>query len=173
MVKCYVKQQSWIDAAELKLLKSIACGKKTFEQAAQDAMNFSYGGNELRALLRDSNAARGVTQRLKQVTGIGKDSLDYFPIRFKSPDATEDLKVKMHPFSLLSRCVERILAGDEFVRNHQTPLHLHSQTRVLIADILSCKSAALLVRQWWECLTIRMALRLGALRTKIHCTLSI
>ena len=61
--------------------------------------------------LISSNAARGVTQRLTEITGISKGSLDYFPIRFKGED--DGVVSRRHPFSLVSKRVERLLDLDD------------------------------------------------------------
>ena len=109
MVKVYISKVKKEARAELKLLLALARGKKSFEQVAEDARDFSYAGKNISALAH-CNAARGVTERLVGLTGISKESLDYFPIRFKGED--DESVPKQHPFSLISRRVMRTLAKD-------------------------------------------------------------
>ena len=67
-------------------------------------------GESIRNLV-SSNAARGVTERIVALTGHSKHNLDYFAIRFK--DENDAVIPKMHPFSLVSKCIQRFLGEDE------------------------------------------------------------
>ena len=86
------------------LLRELAAGKKTFEQVKDDALKFAFAGKKLKNLAR-SNASRGIKDRLKQLTGIGEDTLDFFPLRRQG-------EAKGHPFSLLHKKIQNLLAGD-------------------------------------------------------------
>lgn len=96
--------------AELDLLIELASGKKTFDQVRSDALKFAFAGEGLQRLVH-SNASRGITQRLKQLTGIDKESLSYFEVRCK--EDCDGSKSRMHPFSLLSTRIQTIQAQDE------------------------------------------------------------
>ena len=88
---------------ERGLLLELARGKKTFEQVAVDARRLVRKGADLSALT-GSNAARCITQRLQELTGISKDSLHFFDVRCKPGTADPGLageKMKL-PFILLS-----------------------------------------------------------------------
>ena len=88
MPQQYITKQEKAAVAEKKLLLACARGKKSFEQVVEDAKDFSFAGTTI-ANLVSSNAARGVTNRLVELTGISKDSLDYCPIRVKGEDDVE------------------------------------------------------------------------------------
>ena len=66
------------EQAELELLIELASGQKTFIQVQRDARRSGW-----ESLDRDSNPARGITQRLRELTGVSKESLSFFPIRCK------------------------------------------------------------------------------------------
>ena len=107
----------WEDQAELELLIELAFGAKTFEQVNRDAARFG-----LQRLVH-SNASRGISERLKELTGISKESLSFFPIRCKPEAATHGDKM-LQPFVLLSSIVEKCLQEDEcFFAVSQTPTH--------------------------------------------------
>ena len=91
--------------AELRLLSDFACGKKTFEQVKADADTFGFRIPELKKLI-GSNAARGVTRRLADLTGVSKESLHFESIRYKQG-------VSSHPFVLPSAIVEQMLRTDD------------------------------------------------------------
>ena len=57
--------------AELELLIELTAGAKDFDQVYKDARR--HGCIEL---IRDTNASRGITRRLKELTGISKESLN-------------------------------------------------------------------------------------------------
>ena len=61
-------------------------------------------GKSLQRLVT-SNAARGVTQRLEELTGISKKTLQYFPLRCKGG-------VVQHPFAPLTSTLKKCLATD-------------------------------------------------------------
>ena len=90
--------------AEVGLLQELAAGKKTFEQVKSDALKFAFAGTTLKNLAR-TNASRGIKDRLKQLTGIGEDTLDFFPLRRQGG-------AKGHPFSLLHKKIQNLLADD-------------------------------------------------------------
>ena len=83
-------------------------------QVSEDAEDFSLSGHAFASLV-SSNAARGITARLEDVTVFGKSSL---PVRFKADDDNDDyydaFVWKPHPFLLLRSHIERILDGDEY-----------------------------------------------------------
>lgn len=87
MVKEYVTKRQLEAKAELKLLRSVARGKKSFAQACEDTADFEFAGNIVGGLTI-SNAARGIKKRIGEITSVTKSTLDYFPIRFKSYDST-------------------------------------------------------------------------------------
>ena len=60
MGKKYVSKKEKDGKAELKLLLSLARGKKTLQQVVDDASDFSFAGDRLKRLVT-SNPARGVT----------------------------------------------------------------------------------------------------------------
>ena len=60
-----------LEQAELELLIELAAGAKDFDQVYKDAWRL--GCIEL---IRDTNASRGITRRLKELTGISKESLN-------------------------------------------------------------------------------------------------
>ena len=70
------------DQAELELLIELASGAKTFVQVERDAARFGL------ASLIHANPSRGITERLKELTSISKETLDFFPIRCKPETAT-------------------------------------------------------------------------------------
>ena len=86
-------------------------------QVSEDAEDFSLSGHEFASLV-SSNAARGITARLEDVTNFGKSSLHFLPMRFKADDDDDDddssFVWKKHPFLLLRSHIERILDGDEY-----------------------------------------------------------
>ena len=57
------------EEAEVKLLLALASGKKTFEQIAEDANDFSLSGKEFQELV-SSNPARGITSRIEERTSF-------------------------------------------------------------------------------------------------------
>ena len=61
------------DQNALELLIELAQGAKTFEQVGRDARRLG-----LHTLVH-TNPARGITQRLRELTGISKESLSWFP----------------------------------------------------------------------------------------------
>ena len=87
-----------IQKAELTLLTDLAFGKKTFAQVSRDANTFSYKGTELSRLMF-SNPARGISQRLQDLTGFSEDSLTWMEIRNGEEAAP-------HPFASLSDLIE-------------------------------------------------------------------
>ena len=93
------KRDAAIRKAELKLLMDLAAGKKSFAQVCEDATTFSYDGSELQRLA-SSNAARGITRRLEELTGISADSLTYMRIR------TGEGNTSVQPFALLTNHIE-------------------------------------------------------------------
>ena len=95
------------DQNELELLIELAQGAKTFEQVGRDARRLG-----LHTLVH-TNPARGITQRLRELTGISKESLSWFPVRCKSESATEPGGKMMHPFVLISTLVAQILEKDD------------------------------------------------------------
>lgn len=100
---------------ERGLLLELALGKKTFEQVAVDARRLVRKGADLSALT-GSNAARCITQRLQELTGISKDSLHFFDVRCKPGTADPGLageKMKL-PFILLSTHIEQLIAKDQY-----------------------------------------------------------
>ena len=105
-----------IDQAELELLVELASGFKTFEQVKADAVRFGL------PTLIHSNPSRGITARLKELTGISKESLTFFPIRCKLEAATNGSTMP-HPFVLPSTIVEKCLEKDEyFFQIHRSPI---------------------------------------------------
>ena len=60
--------------AEVDLLAEYASGEKTFAQVRKDAQKFEFASAGLRRLIH-TNASRGLTERLKQLTGVDKESL--------------------------------------------------------------------------------------------------
>ena len=96
-------------AAELDLLLALAAGTKTFEQVKRDAETFLFASSKLRSLVA-SNPARGITDRLRELTGICKNSLFFFPVR--CPEDLEGRTTRRQPFSLLSTKVMQVLAQD-------------------------------------------------------------
>ena len=97
---------------ELDLLLELATGAKTFEQVRKDALKSFFPGVELKKAVQ-SNASRGATSRLADLTGISENTLHHFPVRCKLESATEGNKM-MHPFVLVSTMVEKLLQKDEF-----------------------------------------------------------
>ena len=73
MPQKYITKAAKEARAELKLLLSLARGKKTFEQVVDDARDVSHAGQALSNLVA-SNAARGVTKRLVELSGVGQES---------------------------------------------------------------------------------------------------
>ena len=71
-----------VGSDELDLLIELASAQKIFNQVRKDAARLGLWS------LVASNTARGITQRLHELTGISKDSLCRFPIRCKPEAAT-------------------------------------------------------------------------------------
>ena len=72
------------EEAEVKLLLAVASGKKTFEQVAEDANDFSLSGREFQELVL-SNPARGITSSIEERTGFGKANLHFLKRRDETP----------------------------------------------------------------------------------------
>ena len=103
------KRDGWVDDAELSLLMDVAAAKKTFEQVRCDAETFRGASRALKNLIT-TNAARGVTQRLAEVTGISKESLSFHTVRGKDG-------LVNHPFVQLSTTIVNSLANDSAAFN--------------------------------------------------------
>ena len=99
MVRKYITKKEKARAVERKLLPSLARGKKSFQDVVVDAEVFSFADTSLQRLVT-SKASVGVAQRSEELTGIGNNSLERFPIRFKADDGTPI--TRQHPFALLS-----------------------------------------------------------------------
>ena len=97
---------------ELDLLLELATGAKTFEQVRKDALKSFFPGAELKKAVQ-SNASRGATSRLADLTGISENTLHHFPVRCKLESATEGNKM-MHPFVLVSTMLVKFLQKDDF-----------------------------------------------------------
>ena len=82
MTKKYLTKRQLATRAELKLLRSVARGKKSFARACEDAADFGFNCKNL-VQMHTSNPARGITKRMGEITAVTKSDLDYFPIRFK------------------------------------------------------------------------------------------
>ena len=99
-----------------ELLLELAQGKKTFRQVQIDVKRYRFPAKRLRQLAQ-TNAARGVTERLTEITGISKESLHFSAVRCK-PDAghsdseNEGPATMQLPFALLSTTVSKCLAAD-------------------------------------------------------------
>ena len=97
---------------ELKLLLELCNGKKTFEQVKEDASRYArrnFGLRRLRHLSR-SNASRGISQRLAELTGISGGSLHYARVRCKHDAADqEEGDTMLHPFVRLPQILEGCL----------------------------------------------------------------
>ena len=104
---------SQIGDDELALLLELARGKKSFEQVSIDAKRLCSRGADLSALC-GANPSRSISLRLLQLTGISKDTLNFFPVRCKPLAADPRLtgNVMRLPFILLSTHVKQILAKD-------------------------------------------------------------
>ena len=50
---------------------------------------------------------------MRELTGVSKESLSFFPVRCKPESATEPDGRMKHPFVLISSIVEKVLAVDE------------------------------------------------------------
>ena len=87
MGKEYVTKRQVEAKAELKLLRSVERGTKSFAQSCEDAADFAFAGNIVGGLAT-SNAASGIKKRIGEITGVTTSTLDYFPIRFKGYDST-------------------------------------------------------------------------------------
>ena len=87
-MKAYVTKRQLEAKAELKVLRSIARGKKSFAHACEYAANFEFAGHHIGALAT-SSAGRGIAKRMGVITGVTKASLGYFPIRLKGHKATQ------------------------------------------------------------------------------------
>ena len=100
---------------ERDLLLELAKGKKTFDQVSTDAQRLCRRGADLSALC-GSNPSRSIAGRLLQVTGISKDSLNFFPVRCKAMAADPHLSgnVMRLPFILLSTHIKQLLAKDPY-----------------------------------------------------------
>ena len=100
---------------ERELLLELARGKKTFDQVATDARRHAATSGACSALT-GSNPARCISQRLTELTGISKDSLDFFNVEC-APEAADPAlpgqKMRL-PFILLSTHIEQLIAKDEF-----------------------------------------------------------
>ena len=109
VVKAMAKSSDSAKAAlaEIDLLIELASGQKTFEQVRSDASKFAFAGASLKSLIH-SNASRGITQRLKELTGVDRDSLAFFEVRCREDDL--GTKTRQHPFSLLSSRIQALLA---------------------------------------------------------------
>lgn len=108
------------EQAELELLIELAAGAKDFEQVYTDGRR--HGCTEL---IRDTNASRGIHRRLRELTGISKESLSWFPVRCDPDSDIEDgdSGVVLHPFVLISTMVEKLLEKDpSFFEVHLEPL---------------------------------------------------
>ena len=60
--------------AELELLLELSQGKKTFAQVHADARKFAFAGARLKSLAK-ANKARGIRDRLGELTGLNEQSL--------------------------------------------------------------------------------------------------
>ena len=89
---------------ELQLLLDYTAGKKTGEQVQADARTFRRGSPDLLNLM-DSNASRGVSCRLQELTGISNQSLHRSEVRFLDDK-------RMHPFILPSTHVAKLVEAD-------------------------------------------------------------
>ena len=107
---------SRVAQVERELLLELAEGKKTFEQVGADARKACRvaraGAGPI--ALTGSNPARCITSRLKELTSISTDSLNYFEVRC-SPSAADPAlggtKMRL-PFILLSTHIEQLLSKD-------------------------------------------------------------
>ena len=61
------------EQAELELLIELASGGKTFTQVQKDAHRLGLES------LDHSNPSRGITERLRQLTGVSTKILEFFP----------------------------------------------------------------------------------------------
>ena len=96
--------------AELELLRDLANGKKTYQDVKTEAMRFRFSVPQMENLIH-TNAARGIQGRLKELTGISDHSLNHFRVRCKADEGnpTTTGGSKLHPFSLLSTKIQRLL----------------------------------------------------------------
>ena len=97
------------EQAELELLIELASGGKTFTQVQKDAHRLGLES------LDHSNPSRVITERLRQLTGVSKESLSFFPVKCNPDSATEvGGECMRHPFVLISTIVEKVLQNDEY-----------------------------------------------------------
>ena len=108
------RRQHDLRTAELELLSDLAAGKKTFAQVSKDAKSFKYAGTGLGHLV-STNPARGVAERLKQLTGVSKSSLFFANVKCKEGSGDSGptaIPTMRQPFVLLSTMVANQLAYD-------------------------------------------------------------
>jgi len=97
------------EQAELELLIELASGGKTFTQVQKDAHRLGLES------LDHSNPSMVITERLRQLTGVSKESLSFFPAKCNPDSATEvGGECMRHPFVLISTIVEKVLQNDEY-----------------------------------------------------------
>ena len=75
----------------------------------KDAQKFEFASAGLRRLIH-TNASRGLTERLKQLTGVDKESLFFSDVRYNDDELGDT--TRKHPFSLLSSRIQALRSRD-------------------------------------------------------------
>ena len=159
------------EQAELELLIELASGGKTFTQVQKDAHRLGLES------LDHSNPSRGITERLRQLTGVSKESLSFFSVKCNPDSATEvGGECMRHPFVLISTIVEKALQNGEYYVEVEIaprlmllwhPL-LHALQNTLVIHLF--RNAVFEVRRWCPSVCIRTASKCAVTATQTLCT---